>query len=225
MANFFYLTLDTTNPANPSISIDGGATFATAQLVDLTIGTTDGDTTGYQMIIWGDVDTTYDTNIKTSEATSTWITYNNSKQVKLSSGDGQKTIYVKIRDDVHNASAQVSDSITLDMSKPTVTVTNPDVSKISKQSGKNVASFTFTVDKQFNEYKVKVVSSTGSQESTGTTIGTANGSSNTSETGTFPSGTPITVQINGADLEAASSGDGQKIIKVFAKDQTDKWSA
>jgi hypothetical protein len=225
MANFFYLELDTTNPANPSISIDGGATFATAQLVDLSIGTTDSDTTGYQMLIWGDVDTSFDTNIRGTEGTSTWITYNNSKQVKLSAGDGQKTVYVKIRDDVHNASSQVSDSITLDMSKPTVSVTNPDVSKISKQPTKNTASFTFTVDKQFVEYKVKVVSSTGAGESTGTTIGTANGSTNTSGTGTFASGTPISVQINGSDLELASSGDGQKIIKVFAKDQTGKWSA
>jgi hypothetical protein len=30
--------------------------------------------------------------------------------------------------------------------------------------------------------------------------------------------------INGADLEAASSGDGVKIIKVFVKDDTGNWS-
>ncbi|MBO0962388.1 hypothetical protein J1P26_22050 [Neobacillus sp. MM2021_6] len=226
MPNFVYLTLDTTSPANPSLSILGGATFATAQLVDLTIGTTDSDKSGYQMKVWGDVDTAYDTNIKATDALSTWITFNNSKQVKLSAGDGSKTVYVKIRDDVYNESSIASDGITLDTSIPTVTVTNPDVNKISKMAGKNESSFTFTVDKQFGEYKVKVVSSTGAAESTGATIGTANGSTNTSgNVGSYPAGTPITVKITGVDLETASSGDGQKVIKVFAKDMTGKWSS
>lgn len=225
MANFIYLTLDTTAPANPTISIAGGATFATTQLVDLTIGTTDSDKTGYQMKIWGDVDLAYDVNIKDTEVLSTWITYNNSKQVKLSAGDGKKTVYIKIRDDVYNESSIASDDIVLDTSIPTVTMTNPDVSVISKMPGKNEATLTFTVDKKFTEYKVKVVSSTGSAESAGTTLGTVNGSSNTSGTGSFPSGTPITIKINGTDLELASSGDAQKIIKVFAKDETGKWSS
>jgi hypothetical protein len=226
MANFVYLTLDTTQPANPSLSILGGATFATNQLVDLTIGTTDSDKTSYQMKVWGSVDTTYDTNIQATEGASTWISYNNSKQVKLSTGDGSKTVNVKIRDDVYNESSVATDTISLDTSIPTVTVTNPDVSKISKQSGKNTSAFTFTVDKTFDEYKVKVVGSTGAAESTGTVVGTANSSSNTSGTGgNYPAGTPITVTITGADLELASSGDAQKIIKVFAKDLTGKWSA
>lgn len=225
MSNHFILILDTTAPSNTSISIDGGATFATNQLVTLSIGTSDQDTTGYQMKIWGAVDNSYDSNIQSTEATSSWISYNNSKQIKLSESDGNKSVYLKIRDDVHNASSQVSDSITLDMSKPTVTVTNPDVSRISKQPTKNQASFTFIVDKEFIEYKVKVVSSTTAAESTGTVIGTTHGSSNTSGTGTYPSGTPITVLINGADLEVASNGDGQKIVKCFVLDQSGKWSA
>jgi hypothetical protein len=226
MANYIYLTLDTTQPANPSLSILGGATYATAQLVDLTIGTTDSDKTGYQMKIWGSVDNTYDTNIQETEGVSTWITYNNSKQIKLSTGDGSKTINVKIRDDVYNESSVASDSITLDTSIPTVTVTNSDVQKISKMVGKNEASFTFTVDKEFAEYKVKVVGSTGAAESTGTTIGTVNGSTNTSGTnGNYPAGTPITVKVTGLDLELSSSGDGNKILKVYAKDLTNKWSS
>ncbi|PLR99659.1 hypothetical protein [Bacillus sp. T33-2] len=225
MANYLYLTLDTTNPSNPTISIDGGATYATNQLVTLSIGTSDADTTGYQMLIWGNVDTAYDTNIQATEGTSQWIAYNNSKQVKLSTGDGAKTIYLKIRDDVHNSSAQVSDSINLDTSIATVTVTNPDVNKISKNAGKNVASFTFSVDKAFTQYQVKVVSATSASQNTGTIIPTTAGSTNTSGTGTFASGTPITVTINGADLETASTGDGQKIVKVFVLDEAGKWSA
>lgn len=225
MSSFFYLFLDTTPVSNPSISIDGGATFATNQLVTLSVGTTDADTTGYQMLIWGDVDIAFDANVQDTEAKSSWISYNNSKQIKLEVGDGSKVINLKIRDDVHNASSQVSDSVNLDTSIASVTVTNPDVSKISKNAGKNVASFTFTSDKPFTQYKIKVVSATSGAESTGTVIGTTNGSTNTSGTGTFASGAPITVTINGADLELSSAGDGSKIIKVFVLDEAGKWSS
>lgn len=226
MPNYIYLTLDTTQPANPSVSIAGGAPFATTQLVDLAIGTTDTDKTSYQMKIWGNVDTAFDTNVQSTEGASTWIAFSTAKQIKLAAGDGNKTISVKIRDDVYNESAQVSDSISLDTSIPTVSSAAPDTGKISKIAGKNAASFTFTVDKAFAEYKVKVVSSAGAAESTGAIIGTANASNNTSGTGgNYSAGTPITVHITGADLELASSGDGQKIVKVFAKDLAGKWSA
>lgn len=222
MANFVYITLDTTAPSNPSLSIDGGANYATSQLVSLAIGTTDSATTGYQIKVWGDVDESYDTNVKSDEASSSWISYNNSKQIKLSNSDGRKTVYLKIRDDVHNESSIVSDFIDLDMSLPTATATAPDVPKISKISGKNVSSFTFSVDEPFVEYKVKVVGTTGATHDTGFEIPTTNGSMNTKGTGNFSSS--ITVTINGKDLELASSGDGQKIIKVFVKDTSGQWS-
>lgn len=224
MANYFYLTLDTTAPANPSISLDGGAQYASNQLVTATISTSDGDTTNYQMLIWGDVDIAYNANIQTLEGGSTWIAYNISQQIKLSSGDGTKTIYIKIRDDVHNVSSQASDSITLDTSVPTVTITGPDVAKISKIAGKNTSSFSFTCDTDYVEYKVKVVGTTGATQDTGVTIGTTNGSVNMSGTGTYTGSTPIESQINGTDLEVASSGDGQKIIKVFVRDAASNWS-
>jgi len=223
--NYFNLTLDTTGPANPSISIEGGAQYATKQLVDCAIDTTDGNTTGYQMKIWGDVDTAYDTDVQDTEATSNWITFQESKQVKLASGDGNKTLYVRIRDDVHNESGQASDSINLDTTKPVVTISGPDVTKISKVAGKDVCAFSFQVDSTFTEYKVKVVSSTGASHDTGTVIPTTAGSTNMSDSGSFAATTPIDCSIKGADLEAASAGDGTKIIKVFAKDEAGNWSA
>lgn len=225
MANHIYLTLDTTAPSSPTITIDGGSMYATNQLVTLSIGTLDSNTTGYQMLIWGNVDIAYDSNIQSIEDNSKWITFNNSKQIKLSSGDGKKVINLKIRDDVHNTSAQVSDDINLDTSIATVSVSNPDVSKISKNDGKNVASFTFSSDKAFTQYQVKVVSAANVAQHLGTVIPTTAGSTNTSGNGSFPSGTPITVTINGADLETASTGDGQKIIKVFVLDESSKWSS
>ena len=45
-----------------------------------------------------------------------------------------------------------------------------------------------------------------------------------SGTGTFKANTGIACTITGADLEVASSGDGQKIIKVFVKNSAGTWS-
>ncbi|MFS1518485.1 hypothetical protein V1503_18790 [Bacillus sp. SCS-151] len=224
MANYFYLTLDTTAPSNATISIEWGAAYTTDHLVTLSIGTTDGDTDGYQMMIWGDVNTTYDSSVQTAKGDSSWISYNNSKQIKLSDGDEKKFIYLKIRDDVWNESEEVSESINLDTTIPTVTLTNPDVSIVSKNIGKNVASFSFSSDEDFTEFKVKVVNATGAAHDTGTEIDTTHGSVNTSGDEGYSANTPINVQVTGDDIEQASSGDGQKVIKVFIKDHSGKWS-
>lgn len=225
MSNFFSLVLDTTGVSSPTVSIEGGSSFATQQLATLTIGCGDGDTTGYSMKIWGSVDTSYDLNVQATEGASVWITYNTSKQIKLSALDGSKTISIKLRDDVNNESSVVSDSINLDMTLPTVTVTGADVTKISKQTGKNVCSFSFQSDCIFNEYKIKIVAASGNANDTGVQIGTVNGSTNMSGVaGSYPATTPINCTINGSDLELASSGDGTKIIKVFVKDTSNQWS-
>lgn len=224
MPNYFDLVLDTTAPASPLISIEAGATYATAQLVNVAISTSDTPTTGYQMKLWGDVDAAYDANVQPLEASSAWITYDTSKQVKLSAVDGSKTVYMKIRDDVYNVSAQASDSILLDITLPIVTVAGIDVTRISKQSGKDTATFTFRSDSAFTQYKVKVVEATGTGNTTGVLIPTTNGSTNTSGTGTYPADTPITCTLNGTDLEVASSGDGTKIIKVFVQETSGNWS-
>jgi len=225
MANYFLLTLDTTGPQSPSIILESGAQYASAQLINADISTVDGDTIGYQMKIWGDVDLTENPNIQDTEGNSSWITYSATQQVKLSTGDGSKTVYLKIRDDVLNESAQTSDSITLDTSLPVVTISGPDVSKISKIATANISSFSFTVNEIFDEYKVKVVASTGAAHDTGTLIGTANGSTNMSGVaGDYPADTAINCSIYGSDLEVASAGDGEKIVKVFAKDKSGTWS-
>src|SRR6056297_411157 len=225
MANYFLLTLDTTGPQSPAISLESGAQYATQQLINADISTADGETTGYQMKIWGDVDLTENPNIQDTEVNSSWITYSATQQVKLSTGDGSKTVYLKIRDDVLNESAQTSDSITLDTSLPVVTISGPDVNKISKIATANVSSFSFTVNEIFDEYKVKVVASTGAAHDTGTLIGTANGSTNMSGVaGDYPADTAINCSIYGSDLEVASAGDGEKIVKVFAKDKSGTWS-
>lgn len=226
MTNYIYISLDTTAPSNPTIVIDGGALYATNFLVDLLIGTGDGVTAGYQMKIWGDVDETYNPNIKSLESTSSWIPYVKNPQVKLSNLDGKKSVSIRLRDDVNNPSSVVIDDIILDTTIATVTVTQPDVSKISKQVGKDTASFTFQSNEDFVEYKVKLVGSTGSTHDTGVLIPSTNGSINTSGIGEYIVSTITTVTIKSLDLELAGATiDGQKIIKVFVKDSSGQWSA
>lgn len=225
MASYFNLTLDTTGPSNPSITLNGGDTYATNQLVTATISTGDVGTTGYQIKLWGNVDTTHNANIQTTEVASAWITYTTSQEVKLLTGDGTKTIYLKIRDDVYNESSQASDTITLNTAVPVVSITGPSVSKVSKVSGKDESTFSFTSDVDFDEYKVKVVSSSSSAQDSGSQIPTTAGSTNMNgSAGSYPSGTPINCAIKGTDLETASAGDGSKIVKVFVKTEAGIWS-
>jgi hypothetical protein len=234
MPNYFTLNYDTTGPASPSLSLNSGATYATNALITATIGTADGSTIGYQMMIWGSIDLSWGISngifkagsTTTNETDAVWITYATSKQLQLSSGDATKNIFLKIRDDVNNPSAQASASIILNQTLPTITISGPDVNKISKQTGKDTASFSFQSDQDFDEYKVKVVSATNGDNTTGTTIPTTGGSTNTSAaTGTFVKNTPITTTIKGADLETASNGDGAKIVKVFVKNAAGQWSS
>lgn len=224
MANYFYVTLDTIGPANPTLTLDGGAIYTATQLLDAAIGTTDGDTTGYQMKIWGNVDLAHTAEIQDTEGASGWLTYQATKQIKLSSTEGSKTVRLKIRDNVYNESSEVTDTIILDTSMPVGTIVGPDVSIISEKAGKGTLAFSFQVNEAFVEYKVKVVGAPGAAHDTGTLIPMAAGSTNMSAVGVFPAGTPINSQIKGTDLKAASAGDSQKCVKLFVKDTSGNWS-
>lgn len=217
MASYFNLTLDTTAPSGLQITLDGGADYCTSTSVLLELSVSDGSTIGYQMKIWG-------TAAAANEADATWETYAASKTIVLPTGDGLKTVYVKVRDDVGNETSAASDTITLDTAVPAVTVTGPDKSKISKVSGFNASAFSFVSDKIFVEYKVKVVPATSSLHTAGTQIPTAGGSTNMDGTGSFPAATATNCTVYGADLESASSGDGTKIVKVFVKTAAGTWS-
>ena len=219
MASYFNLTLDTLAPAGLTAKLNGEDIYTTTTAVNLALTLTDPETSGYQMKIWG-VDGVAD------EQSASWETYAASKSVVLPGGDGLKTVYVKVRDAVGNESAEASDTITLDTSVPTVTITGPDKAVISKIAGFNLAVINFTADTAFQEYKVCVVPATSSTQEAGTLIQTTNGSINTSGAeGNYPASENIQVTISGADLEAASAGDGVKIVKVFVKNAAGTWSA
>ena len=217
MASYFNLTLDTLAPQGLTIKLNNGSQYTTNKTVQLAVNVTDESAEGYQMKVWG-----IDGIAKESDAT--WETLANIKNVTLSTGDGLKTVYVKVRDDVYNETVAASATITLDTSVPAVTIIGPDVSKISKTSPKDVATFSFTSNTAFTEYKIKVVPSNSSLHDAGVQIGTANGSTNMTATGTFKASTAISCKVYGKDLEAASSGDGEKIIKVFVKNAHGTWS-
>lgn len=217
MASYFNLVLDTLAPQGLTIKLNNGSQYTTSKAVQLAINVTDESANGYQMKVWG-----IDGIAKESDAV--WETLANVKDITLPTGDGLKTVYVKVRDDVCNETAAASATITLDTSVPAVTIIGPDVSRISKTAPKNVATFSFTSDVTFTEYKIKVVPSKSSLHDAGTLIGTANGSTNMTATGTFKASTAISCKIYGKDLEAASSGDGEKIIKVFVKNAHGTWS-
>ena len=217
MASYFNLVLDTLAPQGLTVKLNNGSQYTTSKNVTLSISVSDTSTSGYQMKVWG-------IDGASSDDSASWETFAPTKNIALPTGDGLKTVYVKVRDDVFNETAAASATITLDTSVPAVTIIGPDVSRISKTAPKNVATFSFTSDVAFTEYKIKVVPSKSSLHDAGTLIGTANGSTNMTATGTFKASTAISCKIYGKDLEAASSGDGEKIIKVFVKNAHGTWS-
>lgn len=224
MATNFLLTLDTTAPAGPAASINGGAAYAVARDVSVAITSTDPDLTGYTVKIYGDVDGAADANIQPLAVNSAWITLASPHAVRLSTGDGNKVVRVLLRDDVNNQTAEFTDNITLDTTAPVPNVTaGPTPAKVSKQTGKDTASFTWTPDTDITAYKVKVVSAAGDANTAGTQIPTTAGSTNMSG-GAVTAATPITSTIKGTDLETASAGDGAKRVKVFVQDAAGNWS-
>ena len=235
MANFFILKLDTIGPASPTLSL--GGTYTANPLITATVGTSDGDTAGYEILFWGDIDAAWaksngllpsgSSATSVTDTNAQWVSYATSKQLKLSAGDSQKTVYMKLRDKVYNQSSQVSATISLDSTLPIVEIVNgaADVDTVSSNTEKNTANFSFYSNEPFVEFKVCVVTSDSATQSQGTVIGTANGSVNTSGTGSYNANTNYTVTLKGADIKAISSPDGDKFIKVFVKDASGQWSA
>lgn len=222
MATNFLLELDTTAPAGVTVSIDSGATYTTD--VDVSVAIASSSPDAAMVKIYGDVDNAFDADIQTTEGASSWKTLSSPHAVRVSTGDGVKTVRVKVRDDVLNVSSEATDTITLDTSAPIPDVTSgPTPSKISKISTKDTASFNWSPDVAITAYKVKVVSSSGAAHSTGTQIPTTAGSTNMSGGAVAGAGS-VTSTINGTDLETASGGDGNKIVKVFVQDAAGNWS-
>ena len=215
MASYFNLTLDTLAPSITAFTINSGASVTTSANVTLNITCAD----AASMKIWG-------INGVATESAASWETFASSKSVTLPSGDGSKTVYIKVRDSVYNESSASSASITLSTAIPTITITGPDVSVISEQTGKNTATFSFSSSMALKAWKVKLVPANNSAQDTGTQIPETAGSTNMTGT-TLAANTAQQCTINGTDLSTAAGGaDGTYIIKVFGQASVNNlWSA
>ncbi len=225
MSSYFNITLDTLAPSGNTFSINNADVYTATSAVTAYFTTEDASTVGYEVKVWGDVDTAENADIQATENASEWVAYDAEVAVVLSSGDGSKTLYGKIRDDVYNETSELSDSITLDTTAPVVTIsTAPDVSRISKVAGKREVTFIWESDTQFDEYKIKVVSASSDLHTDGTTISETYSTNMSGEALNYAATTGITSVIDGRDLETASAGDGEKVVKVFVKDDAGNWS-
>ncbi len=107
------ITLDVNAPAG-SVSIDGGAAYATSANVALTMTADDGTGSGVADMRISEDGTNW----------SAWETYAASKTFTLTGADGAKTVYAEFRDAAGNVtSPAVQDGILLDVNSPTGTVT------------------------------------------------------------------------------------------------------
>lgn len=236
MANYFNLILDTTGPAGVSVKINGDESKTTTTAVMLDITCTDADTTGYTMKVWGNIVDSMGYPIDT-ESSASWQNFSNSLNVVLDpsaeGGSELKTIYVRIRDDVWNESATVSDTITLYKKVPTVNVVST-VSKISKKSTKSWGIFTLTTDSTCDDIKVMVVSDVNASVDDPSNVELFTDNQGEEMTvgaqllmaynGSLVKDTEYTSMVRGDYLEKASPGDGVKIIKVFVKEFDGNWS-
>lgn len=206
MASYFNITLDTLAPQGLTVKLNNGSQYTTSKNVTLSLSVSDTSTSGYQMKVWG-------IDGASSEDNATWETYAPSKSITLLNNDGLKTVYVKVRDDVCNETAAASATITLDTSVPAVTIIGPDVSRISKTAPKNVATFSFTCDVDVTEWEARA---TRDGESSGRGIGLL------VESGTsLKTGNAGVVSVLDSEL---SKGDGDYLIRIYAKSNDGVWS-
>jgi hypothetical protein len=124
--NNFGIDLDTTAPSSPTFIINNGSGSSSDQLVTAHFAHADYPVrAGYQIKIWGSVDTSYDPDIKATEAASQWVAFSPTRMVKLSQPNGNKNLQAKIRDDVWNETAALNVVVTLtgqEQQQTTITV-------------------------------------------------------------------------------------------------------
>lgn len=238
MASYVNLTLDTTAPKGVKMLINGNENKTASTAVTLTISCSDEDKTDYQMKIWGI------SGVET-ESSAKWEDYCEEKNVTLPTGDGVKTVYIKIRDDVWNESETVSDVINLYTSVPIVKRFTADKSKLSLVEGKNSIMITGEVSEDVDAMKIVLVDDVNAEydSPTNKSIPITNGSylyqfpalgSVVSmcvidylefENLDFYQGSTMSCTITGKDFQLAAGSDGLKIVKVFVRSAASgKWS-
>lgn len=217
------------------------------------------DSTGvppFQFKIYGDFTETAQAEQGITEANAEWRGYTpDSGQNYMSitslfctSGDGEKEVYIKIRDNAGNENeGTIKDSFHYDTSEPVVVVSNIDYQIISKVrtlrrgasgeiAGKwaDECNFTFTPNEHIQAYKVCAYADQAAAEAgdeNDAAIPSAGGSVNMSATG-IDSDNAVSAKIRGADFEAAlgdiaepGDNDGAHVVVVYVQDLGGTWSA
>ena len=236
MSSYINLTLDTIAPSGLSVLLNSGASHTAVTAVKLNVTCGDADTTGYQMKIWGTAEAP-------TESDASWETFVSEKTITLPTGDGTKTVYIKIRDDVWNESVAVSDTIILRTVVPVVDLSNVTLSRLSEKEGKNITTFRAAIGGDINAVNelrlaiVENINATVNDETNKFLVFSAGETANGSKVKDYEQkiidindcsviiGDYVYFTLTSADILALSPGDGVKIIKVFAKDsETGSWS-
>jgi fibronectin type 3 domain-containing protein len=102
------IILDRAAPTGVSIVINDGDTLTLNRMVSLAVSATDA-TSGLSQMQFSNDGSTW----------SSWESCANSRVWYLSTGDGTKTVYLKVKDMAGNIAGQVSDTIVLDTTAPT----------------------------------------------------------------------------------------------------------
>ena len=113
MSNSF--VIDTVSPEVTSFAIDNDDLYVSSTSVSVSVTADDTGAGVAEVMIDDDA----------SLSGGTWIPHEGSVDYTVTSGDGTKTLYGKVRDGAGNESSLVSDSITLDTLSPTIQITNP----------------------------------------------------------------------------------------------------
>jgi len=115
-------TPDTFAPTG-SININSGSDYTNSATVTLNLSASDSTgVTGYYLSTSSTKPSSDDTGWTSISSTTS---YNTDVSYTLSSGDGNKTVYVWYKDEAGNVSDNASDSITLDTTVPIVTIASP----------------------------------------------------------------------------------------------------
>lgn len=218
-----------------------------------------------QYKLYGDFNTAHGKTGAITESAASWVDFTDAdlssaddailvNNLYCTTGDGEKKIYLKVRDNAENTTQQLEVSFIYDTTPPTVDVENVDHNRISKvhearhaghvaEEGHESACFAdeckfdIVPSEVIKAYKVcayatQALATAGSHNDKA--IPTAGGSTNVAGTGLNSSAT-IHCMVRGADYEAALNGgttytgtdhafDGTHYIVVYVQDLAGTWS-
>ena len=153
----------------------------------------------------------------------------------MTEGEGNKNVYLKVKDNAGNVSAAAAQVVYYDPSAPEVVVSGVDYNRISKMhtarhdnaaKWNDETHFVFTPSEAIQAYKVVAYADQAAAEAgsdADAVIPSDGGSVNMAATG-LNSADAVNAMIRGADLESAVPGDGIKIVVVYVQDLAGTWS-